>query len=107
MIDFQLSVHDFAKYRKEEKNYILLDVREPWELKHAALSPCDNIPLRELPNKTNLLPRNKKIIIICHHGIRSLEACKFLIKNGFSDVFNIKGGIAAWSNLIDNTVKKY
>ena len=85
----------------------LLDVRLPEELEEAALSGALHIPLHELPTRHSELPRDKPIAVLCHHGVRSETAARFLDKAGFVDTMSIAGGIDAWSLEIDATLPRY
>ena len=91
-----------------KKNITLLDVRTSEEVKLASLGGI-NIPLNELslPHKIGSLEQNKHIVIYCHHGVRSLSALKILQAHGFNHVQHLKGGIDAWSDIIDSNIKKY
>ncbi len=53
------------------------------------------------------LDRNTPIALLCHHGIRSQEAGQQLLGDGFRNVFNLNGGIDAWSDLVDSSVPRY
>ena len=85
----------------------LLDVREPAELAMAKLENCVNIPLRHLETELDSLPKNRKIVTICHHGIRSLSACEVLKRNGFEDVQSLEGGLDQWAKAIDPNMPLY
>ena len=85
----------------------LLDVRLPEELEEAALSGALHIPLHELPARHGELPRDKPIAVLCHHGVRSETAARFLDKAGFVDAMSIAGGIDAWSLEIDAALPRY
>jgi len=84
----------------------ILDVREPHEYQicniHGHL-----IPLGELPRRIHELDSSREIVAHCRSGKRSAEAIEFLQKAGFRKVWNLKGGILAWSDQIDPNVPKY
>jgi len=86
---------------------ILLDVRTPEEIEIAALAGAVNIPLAELGARVIELNPSAPIAVLCHHGVRSEMAGRFLERNGFADVSHLIGGIDAWSQLIDATVPRY
>lgn len=85
----------------------LLDVRYAEELALASLPGAINVPLPELPARLNELDRQQPVAILCHHGVRSEHAARFLEREGFSDVAHLAGGIDAWSRLIDADVPRY
>jgi rhodanese-related sulfurtransferase len=90
---------------------IVLDVREPWELQRASVSPLNcsviAIPMMQLQARLTELDPETPTAVLCHHGVRSLQVAKFLAHRGFSSVANISGGIAAWANDFDATVAQY
>jgi len=74
----------------------LLDVREPWEFEAGHVPGARLIPLAELEDRVNEVPRDRPILAICHSGQRSLAAAGYLIQLGYSAVSNVDGGTAAW-----------
>lgn len=84
----------------------LLDVRQPEELELAQVAGAVAIPMGEVPARLGELNPQQPIAVLCHHGARSLQVARFLERNGFSTVFNVAGGIEAWSDL-DPTIPKY
>jgi len=60
-----------------------------------------------LHNRINELDQESHIVIYCHHGIRSLAAVGILQSNGFNQVQHLKGGIDAWSDIVDPGIRKY
>jgi rhodanese-related sulfurtransferase len=90
-----------------EANVILLDVREHVELEIASVARARHIPMREIPTRLAELDRDRPVVVMCHSGGRSRRVAEYLSSNGFSDVFNLKGGIDAWSTEIDPQVPRY
>ncbi len=86
---------------------VLLDVREPWEFQKARIEGSVLIPLRELPHKMEALDREAEIVVLCHHGVRSMQAIRFLSRTGFTRLRNLAGGIDAWSTQADPSVPRY
>jgi len=86
---------------------LLLDVRMPEELEIAALPGAINIPLNDLPDRIGELNPGAAIAVLCHHGVRSERAARFLERSGFGDVSHLAGGIDAWSLEIDESVPRY
>lgn len=85
---------------------ILLDVREPSELKRAAIEGVLHIPMRQVPQRIGELPQDKPILVLCHHGGRSEVVANWLRANSV-DAANVAGGIAAWAALVDESVGRY
>ena len=90
---------------------MLLDVREPWEIERAALEidgvPTLCIPMREIPQRLAELDRSRLIVCLCHHGVRSLQVVAFLSQQGYESVYNLAGGIDAWSLRVEPQVARY
>ena len=86
---------------------VLLDVREPVELEIAALAAATHIPMREVPSRLAELDRDVPLVVMCHAGGRSRMVAQYLLGNGFTQVFNLRGGIDAWSTEIDPQVPRY
>jgi rhodanese-related sulfurtransferase len=85
----------------------LLDVREPNEYAFAKIASSVLIPLRELPDRVQELDAAQDVVVLCHHGVRSQQACFFLEQYGFDRLYNLKGGIDAWSVNCDPSVPRY
>jgi len=85
----------------------LLDVREAWEVETAALPGAVHIPMGEVPARMDELERQRPVVVMCHHGRRSVNVAMLLERNGFADVINLAGGIAAWSETVDPSVPDY
>jgi rhodanese-related sulfurtransferase len=94
-----------------ERPALLLDVREPWEVALAAITlpgqATLNIPLQTLPQRLAELDAERPTVCICHHGMRSQQAAMFLQRNGFAAVYNLAGGVDAWSLDVDAAVARY
>ena len=90
----------------KKNNFFLLDVRNEWE--HALVRLPDQalIPLHELPDRLDELPKDVPIVAYCHHGVRSLSAAA-LLRNAGYDARSLAGGIDLWSRLIDPSVPRY
>lgn len=86
---------------------VLLDVREPEELELASLDDSLHIPMMQVPTRLAELPRDKALVVMCHGGGRSRRVAEFLAANGFERVFNLGGGIDAWSREVDPRVPRY
>ncbi|WP_088280680.1 rhodanese-like domain-containing protein [Ideonella sp. A 288] len=90
---------------------VLLDVREPWELALARLdlpgTPTVHIPINDLPGRLDELDPAQPILALCHHGMRSMHCVAYLLQQGYADVYNVAGGIDAWSIQVDPSVPRY
>lgn len=102
-----LSVNEFKAWRDDNKACVLLDVREDGEVAYANIEGHTHIAMNLIPLRHNELPDDKPIVVYCHHGMRSMQVALFLEHAGFSDVYNLSGGIEAWSVQIDPSVARY
>ena len=106
----QISVRELkTKLDKRETNndnFLLLDVREPYEYQIAQIGGL-LIPQNDLPNRLGELDKDREIVVHCRSGARSQRAAELLQANGFKKVSNLAGGILAWSDEIDSSVQKY
>ena len=85
----------------------LVDVREPLEHRIASVDGAELVPLGVLPGAIDRFGVDDDIVVLCHHGIRSATACDFLVRNGFTRVRNLSGGIDRWSVDVDPRVPRY
>jgi len=102
-----VSVRELKQKLDAREPVQLVDVREPFEHEIASIDSAQLIPLGELPDRLNELDRERLTIVHCHSGMRSAQAVRLLREAGFSNVFNLEGGIAKWSDEIDSDVPKY
>jgi rhodanese-related sulfurtransferase len=86
---------------------VLIDVREPWELDVCRIEGVKPVPMRSIPARFLELKRDAETVVICHHGARSYQVCMFLEQQGFGRLFNLYGGMAAWSRDVDPTTPTY
>ena len=87
----------------------LIDVREADEYEVARIPGAELLPLSQWPDLAaeKLTDRKQPLLIHCHHGGRSGNAAEFLLRNGFTDVANVAGGIDAWSQEIEPAIPRY
>ena len=85
----------------------LVDVRELDEFEFACIEGSLHIPLNQIPQRINEIDSSKACVLICHHGVRSQQAGEFLVHSGLTNIYNLTGGIDAWSIECDNTVPRY
>lgn len=102
-----MTVAELRALRETKAKHLLLDVREPHEHAIARIIGAKLIPLGELQSRLDELPRDRKIVVHCKSGSRSARAVSLLLENGFDDVWNVSGGITAWSKEIDPEVPTY
>ncbi len=105
----EISVRELKEKIDTGEEVAIIDVREPHEYEVANLEAqgAKLIPLGELPNRLAELNQNDEVAVHCKTGGRSAKAVKLLQDAGFGNVYNVKGGITAWSEEIDSSVPRY
>lgn len=86
---------------------LLIDVREPWEYERARIEGSVLIPMGEVPARLNDFEPMRETVVICHYGSRSAQIASLLESAGLREVFNLAGGIDAWSRSVDRSVPLY
>lgn len=80
----------------DSHNLRVLDVRQMQEIALGTVPKAEALPLHTLPLKINELSRDEKLVLVCRSGARSAQACMFLQQQGFSNVYNLRGGMMSW-----------
>jgi rhodanese-related sulfurtransferase len=106
-MDFEISVGQVNALKKRGQTFTLLDVREPWEFEKACIEGSKRIPMGEVPTRVQELDPDEHIIIVCHHGMRSLSVTNWLRQQGFEKVQSMRGGIDGWARTVDPKVPIY
>ena len=86
---------------------LLLDVREDWEFEICRIEGSTHMPMSGIIESYPSLDSEQETVVICHHGMRSLQVAEFLANAGFKRVLNLSGGIDAWSREVDSGVPIY
>jgi rhodanese-related sulfurtransferase len=86
---------------------VVVDVREAWEVELCRLPDAQHIPLGELAGRAVGLASDLPTVLVCHHGMRSAAAARYLAGLGFERVFNLVGGIDAWAASVDPDMRRY
>ncbi len=92
---------------KARKPPVLLDVREPWEYQTCRIDGSMHAPMNTIPARVQDLDRDSDTVVICHHGVRSFHVGLFLERNGFSKLYNLKGGVNAWADQVEPAMPRY
>lgn len=108
MLPPEITVEDFARQRDQTSAPLLLDVREPWEFNTANLPGSVLMPMGEVTSRAHQeLDPDQSIVVLCHHGARSLSVTMWLREQGFEQAQSLAGGIDRWSQVIDPHVPRY
>jgi adenylyltransferase/sulfurtransferase len=103
----EMSPHELKRRMDAGEPFELIDVREPFEYEIARIDGATLIPLGEITDRLDELSDEQPIVVHCHSGKRSAQAVGLLQQHGFTKVYNLEGGIDAWSDQIDPNVPKY
>lgn len=107
MLDYEISAAEAATLLNE-KQARLIDVREPWEFATAHINGSQLMPMGDVPARAHPeLDPDERLVIVCHHGQRSLNVAAWLRNQGFEQAQSLRGGIDAWAMQVDPTVGRY
>jgi rhodanese-related sulfurtransferase len=105
--EFEISPEIVNEMIESGEDVVLVDVREDWEWEKAHLEGAIHIPQSQLATRSDELDPEQWIVIYCHVGDRSVDACLTLWDAGFRKVHSLTGGIDLWSEVIDPEIPKY
>jgi len=107
MLDYEISPSDALALLNDQKARFI-DVREPWEFSAARISGSVLMPMGDVPARAHQeLDPDERLVIVCHHGQRSLNVASWLRNQGFEQAQSLRGGIDAWASVIDPSVGRY
>ena len=107
-MDYEITVDEVKGMLDAERPFTLLDVREPWEFETAKIGGAKLMPMGEVPSRANQeLDPEEHIVVVCHHGVRSMNVTAWLRQQGFEKAQSMRGGIDAWSRRVDAKVPVY
>lgn len=86
---------------------LLLDVRESWEVELCQIEGSQHIPMHTVPMRCDELDPDREIVVVCHHGGRSMQVAMFLERKGYGKVFNLTGGVEAWACEVEPGMRRY
>ncbi|MGL6073201.1 MAG: rhodanese-like domain-containing protein [Fimbriiglobus sp.] len=105
----RVDVRELRTMLTSETPPILIDVREAEEYALARIAGFTLMPMMEIPVRIGEIQPEpgQEVVLLCHHGVRSLKAAYYLAQTGLENVVSVDGGIDAWSALIDPQVPRY
>jgi sulfur-carrier protein adenylyltransferase/sulfurtransferase len=104
----EITVSELKQMLDNQEDILLLDVRNPFEYDICKLQNSLLIPMSNIPTNIKHIPKDKPVVVYCHHGMRSASVIEYLAQNhGFNNLQNLKGGINAWANEIDEAMAVY
>ena len=110
-VPVEIGPRDLARWRAAGVPHAVLDVREPWEAALCGFEGAISLPLGDLlaggRDALAGLPRDRPLVVVCHHGRRSLMATLHLRERGFAEAVNLAGGVDAWAATVDPRMPRY
>lgn len=106
-LPIEIDVATLAAWREKGVPHSVLDVREPWEVEIASLPGALCVPMGDVPSRLGELPEEGPLVVLCHHGGRSMRVTALLRSRGFAMAVNLGGGIDAWSREVDPALPTY
>lgn len=106
----QIDAPNLAHALQNGRALALLDVREAWEFEAAKIDGSRNVPMSTVPSQLDAIRNfqaDRDLVVICHHGVRSMHVARFLAAHGLDEIVNLHGGIDAWSHSVDPSVPRY
>jgi rhodanese-related sulfurtransferase len=108
ILEFEISPEELKALQDQRTQVTLLDVREPWEFDLSKIADSKLIPMGDIPGRAHQeLDPDDHIVVVCHHGVRSMSVTNWLRQQGFENAQSLRGGIDAWSRQVDPKVPTY
>jgi rhodanese-related sulfurtransferase len=102
----RFSAGQLAEYLKTRRPQ-LIDVREPWEFDTCHIAGSELLPMGQVPAQLERFHQPGEYVIICHHGIRSMQVINFLHHHHIQNTINLDGGVDAWAREVDLQMPVY
>jgi rhodanese-related sulfurtransferase len=107
-MDYEITPVEVKSKLDKGEVFTLLDVREPWECETASMPGAKLIPMGDVSSRAHQeLDPEDHIVVVCHHGVRSMNVTAWLRQQGFEKAQSMRGGIDAWSRTVDGKVPMY
>ena len=107
-MNYEITAEEVKAKLDAGESFTLIDVREPWEFETARIEGAKLMPMGDVPSRAHQeLDPEEHIVVLCHHGVRSMNVMVWLRQQGFEKVQSMRGGIDAWSRSVDQNVPVY
>lgn len=104
----EISPEDLHRRLQAGDDLQLVDVREEMEFDYCHLPGSRLVPLSELTRRTAEIRPEGPVVLICHHGVRSMQALAYLQQRlGYQNLLSLRGGVAAWAEQVDPAFPTY
>lgn len=104
-------IRDFSAIELDEylefNSPFILDVREQWEWDKCHFEDSTLMPMGQIMANLDQLDKTQEMVIVCHHGIRSMQVARYFDSIGFDNIINLRGGIDAWAKQVDSSMALY
>ena len=98
-----IELHEYLEFNSP----LILDVREIWEYEKCHLDNSLLMPMGSIMSLIDTLDKDKETVVVCHHGIRSIQVARYFLSIGFTKIINLKGGLDMWALEVDNNMQRY
>src|ERR1700752_1221426 len=102
----EITVQELKAMQDKKEDFQLIDVREEYEYDICQIGG-ELIPMGEITENLDKISKTKKVVVHCRSGKRSASVVQMLEQQGYTNLYNLKGGIMAWAEEIDNSLAKY
>ncbi len=107
-MEYEIDTQELKALLDKGSGPTMLDVRETWEVDTAKIAGSKHIPMGDIPARFNQeLDPEDHIVVLCHHGVRSMNVTAWLRQQGFEKVQSLRGGIDRWARQVDPKVPVY
>ncbi len=108
VMDYEITPEEVKAKLDAAESFTLLDVREAWEFETARIDRAKLMPMGDVPSRAHQeLDPEEHVVVLCHHGVRSMNVTVWLRQQGFEKAQSMRGGIDAWSRRVDGKVPMY
>lgn len=106
-LNCEIDIPALERLRANGEDVKIIDVRQAWERDICALPGSIGIPLDELAERLDELPEAGTLVLLCHHGVRSLQITLWLREHGYENAVSLRGGIDAWATEVEPGMRRY
>jgi rhodanese-related sulfurtransferase len=107
-MDYEITPEEVKTKLDNGEKFTLLDVRELWEFETTRMAGAKLMPMGDVPSRAHQeLDPEDHIVVVCHHGVRSMNVTAWLRQQGFEKAQSMRGGIDAWSRQVDANIPTY
>ncbi|MDH5394916.1 MAG: rhodanese-like domain-containing protein [Gammaproteobacteria bacterium] len=93
----EIEVSELVQLKEKGESIRVIDIRQPAELSGGMIPGAEGLPMHIIPLRINEFKRDEKLVMVCRSGARSAQACMFMQQQGYDNVYNLRGGMIAWS----------